>query len=169
MDGLTLMSPSEKRISIVSFRIGNKPEWWMPIPFFSNGNTCSTWWKKISEVSKDTNPNNHRIQSCWWSTHDYVSSKHHVLEKYFTSWLISCLCVSNLLFLSLMLFHVFHASSGIFLKQWCLLMWFNRMHYTMRNRHQFYSFCQLVPPVHALNSLRSPWSKCVWLSTTTLF
>lgn len=36
------MRPSENRISIVSFRRGSKPEWWMPIPFFSNGKRCST-------------------------------------------------------------------------------------------------------------------------------
>ena len=36
------MSPSEKRISMVSFNSGSKPEWWIPIPFFSSGNKCST-------------------------------------------------------------------------------------------------------------------------------
>lgn len=41
-DRRTLIRPSEKRISIVSFRMGSRPPWWIPIPLFNNGSTCST-------------------------------------------------------------------------------------------------------------------------------
>ncbi len=44
---LTFISPSENRISMVSFRIGRRPPWWIPIPLFSNGRTCSTCWETI--------------------------------------------------------------------------------------------------------------------------
>ena len=39
----TLIKPSEKRISIVSFKIGSSPEWWIPMPRFNSGRTCSTY------------------------------------------------------------------------------------------------------------------------------
>lgn len=39
----TLSRPSEKRISMVSFRMGSRPPWWIPMPLFNNGSTCSTW------------------------------------------------------------------------------------------------------------------------------
>lgn len=39
----TLSRPSENRISMVSFRMGSRPPWWMPMPLLSSGSTCSTW------------------------------------------------------------------------------------------------------------------------------
>mmetsp|Transcript_9773 Transcript_9773/g.33724 ORF Transcript_9773/g.33724 Transcript_9773/m.33724 type:complete len:221 (-) Transcript_9773:644-1306(-) len=36
-----LMSCSWNKISISSFRIGSRPPWWIPIPFFSRGSMCS--------------------------------------------------------------------------------------------------------------------------------
>ena len=42
-DTCTLSRPSEKSISMVSFRMGSRPPWWIPIPLFNSGSTCSTW------------------------------------------------------------------------------------------------------------------------------
>lgn len=39
---LTLTRPSPNKISMASFRMGRRPPWWIPMPRFSNGSTCST-------------------------------------------------------------------------------------------------------------------------------
>lgn len=88
----TLSRPSEKRISMVSFRMGSKPPWWIPIPLFRSGRTCSTWrlhtHVKKKEKKKSRLPGRNRQQSVenvinsWtasWprlhlSTNDYITA-----------------------------------------------------------------------------------------------
>ena len=48
------MSPSWNSISVVSFKMGRRPEWWIPIPLFSRGSTCSTWGSNLSSSERQS-------------------------------------------------------------------------------------------------------------------
>mmetsp|Transcript_5482 Transcript_5482/g.12091 ORF Transcript_5482/g.12091 Transcript_5482/m.12091 type:complete len:239 (+) Transcript_5482:1584-2300(+) len=49
-----LMRPSWKRISITSFRMGSRPPWWMPTPFFSRGRMVCTAGSALSSSESES-------------------------------------------------------------------------------------------------------------------
>ncbi|KAH3668005.1 hypothetical protein OGAPHI_001759 [Ogataea philodendri] len=48
----TFKKPSWKRISIISFKIGSNPEWWIPIPRRRSGKMCLICGSSLSSSDR---------------------------------------------------------------------------------------------------------------------
>ena len=63
-----LMRPSEKRISMISLRMGRRPPWWMPMPRFRSGRMAVTWVSCLSSSLSESMALRKTCSTSWASS-----------------------------------------------------------------------------------------------------